>query len=110
MWEEDWRGVDQSDGEREKFESSKVLKCGSDGDEDESKGGDQGSEIGEIADANVEHPTSNAEHRTRRAESVHGESGLGAADPGGAEDVREPVVPRAAGLRQRARFRQTELF
>lgn len=79
-WEVDLRGADQSDGEREKFESSQVLKCES------GEAGDEGAERG------------------------NGEGAMGAADPDGAKGVRKPESPRAAGVRQRARFRQTELF
>ena len=43
-------------------------------------------------------------------DGVHGEGALGAADPFGAQDVRKPVLPRAAGVLPRARFRQPQLF
>ena len=79
-WEKDWRGMDQSDGEREKCESSKVLNCESEAE------------------------------RHERTESVHGEGALGTADQRRAQDVRKPEFPRAAGVLSGSRVRQPELF
>jgi len=94
MWEEDWRGVDQSDGVADPPSLRDTLTTEGKGDENE----------------NDEHPTANAEHRTERAESVHGEGALGPVDPFGAQDVRKPVFPRASGFLSRPRFKQSQLF
>ena len=93
-WERDWRGVDQSDGVADPPSLRDALTTEGKGDENE----------------NVEHPTSDAEHRTEGTEGIHGESALGAADPVGAHDVREPQFPRASGVLSRPRVRQPELF
>lgn len=74
-WEEDWRGVDQSDGEREKCVNALLHECVSE-----------------------------------KAAGVHGEGASGAADPVGAQDVRKPEYPRAAGVLFDPRFKQAELF
>ena len=92
MWEQDWRGVDQSDGMAETSRQSAVSNW---------QGGD---------DANVEHPTSNAEHRTKGTAGVHGDCALGAADQRGSQDVRKPQFPRSAGVLSGARVKQPELF
>jgi hypothetical protein len=79
-WEKDWRGVDQSDGEREKCISAIVHACIS------------------------------GEAKNERAEGDHGEGTQGPSDPAGAQDVRKTVFPRTAGVLPRARFRQPQFF
>ena len=93
-WEKDWRGVDQSDGVADPPSQRDALASEGKGNENE----------------NVEHPTSNAKHRTKGIDGFHGEGALGTADPFGAHDVREPQFPRASRFLSRPRFKQPQLF
>lgn len=87
MWRVDVRGVDQSDGERGKCESSLLRECM----RDEAEGGieehgNQQSVIGSrqrVDDVNGEHPTTAAERGRGRAEGGCGDGGPGAGEPGG---------------------------
>ena len=99
-WEEDMRGVDQSDGERGKCESSLLRECMRDEAEGESEErGNQQSVIGSrlrVEGANAERPTSAAERGRGRAEGGCGDGGPGAGEPG--------------GVKPGARIRQLRLF
>ena len=80
-WEKDWRGVDQSDGVAAPPSQRDALAT-------------EGKE----------------EDEHERAEGVHGEGALGAADQRRAHDVRKPELPRFAGVLSGSRVRQPELF
>ena len=99
-WEEDMRGVDQSDGERGKRESSLLREYMRDEAEGESEErGNQQSAIDSrqrVDDVNAERPTSAAERGRGRAEGGCGDGGPGAGEPG--------------GVKPGARIRQLRLF